>query len=152
MDLQQKIKELSAPFLSEIDAFMVDVYLGHADQQDVIQLFVDTDSGITIQQCADLNRKIGEALELQNIIQHFYVLEVSSPDVTKPLKLLRQYRKNIGRRFRVRYRKGDETGEILALVEWDSELPELPILLDEARRAADTKSLVTHEVAHAAAS
>jgi len=117
MDLQQKIKELSAPFLSEIDAFMVDVYLGHADQQDVIQLFVDTDSGITIQQCADLNRKIGEALELQNIIQHFYVLEVSSPDVTKPLKLLRQYRKNIGRRFRVRYRKGDETGEILARLE-----------------------------------
>ena len=117
MDLQQKIKELAAPFLSEIDAFMVDVHLGHADHRDVIQFFVDTDSGITIQQCADLNRKIGEALELQNIIQHFYVLEVSSPDVTKPLKLLRQYRKNIGRRFRVRYRKGDEIGEILARLE-----------------------------------
>ena len=114
MDLQQKIKELAAPFLSEIDAFMVDVHMGLAGHRDLIQLFVDTDSGITIQQCTDLNRKIGEALELQNIIQHFYVLEVSSPDITKPLKLIRQYRKNIGRRFRVRYRTGDGTGEILA--------------------------------------
>ena len=117
MDLQQKIIELAAPFLSEIDAFMVDVHIGHAGHQDVIQLFVDTDSGITIQQCTDLNRKIGEELELQNIIPHSYLLEVSSPDITKPLKLIRQYRKNIGRPFCVRYRIGTGIGEILARLE-----------------------------------
>lgn len=46
----------------------------------------------------------------------------------------------------------DLFGDQPVLVEWDSELPELPILLDEARRAAHTKSRLTHEVAHAAAS
>jgi ribosome maturation factor RimP len=39
---------------------------------------------------------------------------VSSPDLTKPLILLRQYRKNIGRQFRVRYRKNDKIIEIVA--------------------------------------
>ena len=83
----------------------------------MVQLFVDTDSGITVGQCTELNRNIGEALELQNIIQNSYILEVSSPDLMKPLKLLRQYRKNIGRQFHVRYRKGDEIVDIIATLD-----------------------------------
>jgi ribosome maturation factor RimP len=117
IDLQQTIEEIAAPFLGTIDAFIVDIHIVHSEQRKVLQLFVDTDSGITIGQCTELNRKIGEALELQNIIQNTYVLEVSSPDLTKPLKLLRQFRKNIGRRFRVRYRKDDGVVEIVAKLE-----------------------------------
>jgi ribosome maturation factor RimP len=113
MDLQQKIEEIAAPFLNTIDAFIVDIHIIHDVQRKVVQLFVDTDSGITIGQCTELNRKIGEALELQNIIPSSYVLEVSSPDITKPLKLLRQYRKNRGRQFRVRYRKDGGVVEII---------------------------------------
>jgi ribosome maturation factor RimP len=114
IDLQQKIKEIAAPFLSAIDAFIVDIHIEQGEHRKVVQLFVDTDSGITIGQCTELNRNIGEALELQNVIQNSYILEVSSPDLMKPLKLLRQYRKNIGRQFRVRYRKGIEIVEIIA--------------------------------------
>jgi ribosome maturation factor RimP len=114
MDLRQKIEEIAAPFLKTIDAFIVDIHIVHDGQRNVVQLFVDTDSGITIGQCTDLNRNIGEALELQNIIPSSYVWEVSSPDITKPLKLLRQYQKNIGRHFRVRYRKDDGITEIIA--------------------------------------
>jgi ribosome maturation factor RimP len=114
MDLQQKIEEIAIPFLNTIDAFIVDIHIVRDEQRKVVQLFVDTDSGITIGQCTELNRNIGEALELQNIVSNSYVLEVSSPDLTKPLKLLRQYRKNIGRQFRVRYRKNDGVVEIIA--------------------------------------
>jgi len=117
MDLQHKIEEIAAPFLSTIDAFIVDINIVQSEQQKVLQLFVDTDSGITIGQCTKLNRNIGEALELQNIIQNSYVLEVSSPDLTKPLKLLRQYRKNIGRQFHVRYRKADGVIEMIATLD-----------------------------------
>jgi ribosome maturation factor RimP len=114
MDLQQKIEEIAAPVIITIDAFLVDIQIVHRERQKVLQLFVDTDAGITIGQCTELNRKIGEALELQNIVPDSYVLEVSSPDITKPLKLLRQYRKNIGRQFRVRYRKDSSVVESIA--------------------------------------
>jgi ribosome maturation factor RimP len=117
MDLHQKIEEIAAPFLSAIDAFVVDIHFVQGAQGKVVQLFVDTDSGITVGQCTELNRNIGEALELQNIIQNSYILEVSSPDLMKPLKLLRQYRKNIGRQFHVRYRKGDEIVDIIATLD-----------------------------------
>jgi len=114
MDLQQTIEEIATPFLTTIDAFIVDFHIVHGGQGKVIQFFVDTDTGITIGQCTELNRNIGEALELQNVIPNSYVLEVSSPDITKPLKLLRQYRKNIGRQFRLRCRKNDGVVEIVA--------------------------------------
>jgi len=113
MDLQQAIEEIAVPFLSAIDAFMVDIHIAQRDQHNVVQLFVDTDSGITIGQCTELNRNIGQALELQDIFSKSYVLEVSSPDLTKPLKLFRQYRKNIGRQFRVRYRTNDRVVELI---------------------------------------
>ncbi|RPI04074.1 MAG: hypothetical protein EHM64_11160 [Ignavibacteriae bacterium] len=114
MDLRQKIEEIAAPFLGPIGAFIVDVHIGRSEQRKVLQLYVDTDSGITIGQCTDLNRKIGEALEKENMIQDSYILEVSSPDITKPLRLLRQYNKNVGRTFRVRFRKGDAPAEMTA--------------------------------------
>jgi ribosome maturation factor RimP len=114
MDLQQKIEEIATPYLNTIDAFIVDIHIVRIEQRKVLQLFVDTESGITIGQCTELNRNIGEALELQNIMQDSYLLEVSSPDLTKPLKLLRQYGKNIGRQFRVRFRKDNGIVEINA--------------------------------------
>jgi len=84
---------------------------------------VDTDAGITIDQCTELSRIIGEALDRQNVVQDSYVLEVSSPDLTKPLKLIRQYRKNVGRQFRLRVRKNGEVIGIKAKLEgWDKEI------------------------------
>ncbi len=121
MDLQQKIEEIAKPFLNTIDAFIVDINI-QGEQRKVLQLFVDTDSGITVSQCTELNRKIGETLELQNIIPNSYILEVSSPDLTKPLRLLRQYRKNIGRKFLVHYRKDvgiEEINGTLSEIEGD---------------------------------
>jgi ribosome maturation factor RimP len=114
MDLRHKIEELAAPFLHPIDAFIVDIQIVAGDQRKVVQLYIDTDTGITIGQCSEINRSVSTALELQNIIPGSYVLEVSSPGLKKPLKLLRQYRKNIGRQFRVQFKKNDGVGEILA--------------------------------------
>jgi ribosome maturation factor RimP len=117
MDLQQKIEEIADPFLKTIDAFIVDIHIGSVEHRKLVQVFVDTDTGITIGQCTDLNRAMGEALELQHVFQDSYVLEVSSPDITKPLKYLRQYQKNIGRIFHVRYRRSGELKELTGTLE-----------------------------------
>jgi len=47
-------------------------------------------------------------LSLHQVFQGSFHIEVSSPGLDKPLKLLRQYRKNIGRKFKVRYRSNGE--------------------------------------------
>jgi ribosome maturation factor RimP len=105
---------LAAPFLHPIDAFIVDIQIVPSEQRKVVQLYIDTDTGITIGQCSELSRNLSAVLELQDVVPSSYVLEVSSPGLKKPLKLLRQYRKNVGRQFRVLFKTNDGAGEILA--------------------------------------
>jgi ribosome maturation factor RimP len=114
MDLRLKIEELAAPFLHAIGAFIVDFQVVSQGERKLIQIFLDTDTGITIGQCSEISRSLSAALELQQVIPGSYVLEVSSPDLKKPLVVLRQYTKNVGRQFKVRYRKDNGVEEILA--------------------------------------
>lgn len=111
--LRQKIEELALPILASINAFLIDIQIVPSAKGIVIQVYIDTDKGITIDQCAEMSRNLGSAIDLQNIIQGSFVLQVSSPGLDRPLRLLRQYQKNIGRSYKVRFRKDSSTGEIL---------------------------------------
>jgi ribosome maturation factor RimP len=63
-----------------------------------IKLLIDGDAGITIEQCVRFNRRLVPMIDESGIFPPGeYSLEVSSPGVDEPLKLHRQYVKNIGR-------------------------------------------------------
>lgn len=68
-----------------------------------VKVFLDGDSGITIEQCIKVNRKLYAALEeMQMYPDGDFSLEVSSPGVGEPLLLKRQYVKNVGRLLEVK--------------------------------------------------
>lgn len=95
-------------------SYLVDVEVHSSSGQDIIEVFVDTDDGISIDNCRYLSKRISEALEtdekIQQLLPDRYRLDVSSPGVSRPLALPRQYVKNIGRRLQVTYE--DESGEV----------------------------------------
>ncbi|MBK8505513.1 MAG: ribosome maturation factor RimP [Saprospiraceae bacterium] len=62
-----------------------------------LEIFIDSDDGITLGGCQKLSREMQEILEEENFLTDSYVLDVSSPGIDRPLKLTRQYVKNIGR-------------------------------------------------------
>ena len=63
-----------------------------------IKLLIDGDKGITIEQCVRFNRRLVPMIDEAGIFPPGeYSLEVSSPGVDEPLKLHRQYVKNVGR-------------------------------------------------------
>jgi ribosome maturation factor RimP len=81
-------------------------------------IHVDGDQGISIQDCAAISRHVGFHLEEENTIDKAYNLEVSSPGVGEPLKLNRQYVKNIGREVSVKLVDGEKLeGELLSVNE-----------------------------------
>ena len=53
--------------------------------------------GISIDECGKISRLIGNHIEENNLLEDPYNLEVSSPGLDQPLKLLKQYTKNISR-------------------------------------------------------
>lgn len=106
--LIEQIKVIVEPILQQQNAFLIDVSIRLGHTRRTVQIFVDTDTGITVNECAQLSREISSVLNEANIIESAYDLEVSSPGLDRSLKNIRQYPRNVGRTFHVKYRDGDE--------------------------------------------
>jgi ribosome maturation factor RimP len=115
----QQIEELLNGWLeAETEYFLVSLRIKPTDN---VKIFLDGDNGITIEKCIFFNRKLRNQIEEQGIYpEGEYSLEVSSPGIDEPLKLHRQYVKNIGRNVEVVFT--DETkkeGKLLTVAEND---------------------------------
>lgn len=115
-ETKRQIQEILQPFLDEKLAFLVDIVLRNDRQGKLVQVLVDTDKGITIAECADISRALGNELENKGIVEGPYHLEVSSPGLDRPLRLLRQYPKNIGRTLKVRFLRDSARGEVVGVL------------------------------------
>jgi ribosome maturation factor RimP len=122
MIAREKIQNLVAEILSD-DMFIVGVSVGSGN---TIAVSVDSDAGISIDKCVEINRYIEQNLDRQ---AEDFSLEVSSPGLTQPLRVLRQYYKNIGRKIEVLTRNGEKIEGILKSV--DSEDFELELTTTE---------------------
>ena len=102
----QSHDQVLAEIRKKIEAFNPEVFvvdlLMKQGQGTVLSILVDTDKGITIDQCARISRHLNSFLEEEAGIEFAFTLEVSSPGVGKPLKVKRQYSKNIGRKLKVK--------------------------------------------------
>jgi ribosome maturation factor RimP len=101
MEIVDNIKNIVAGRLTDSNQFLVDVIVkGYKGPQKVL-VVIDSDKGVTIDECAHLSRELSKAFDETQLFTNSYMLEVSTPGLDQPLRLKRQYRKNIGRGIRV---------------------------------------------------
>jgi ribosome maturation factor RimP len=106
MEIVEDIKKIIAGKLTDSSQFLVDVIVkGHKGPQKVVVL-IDSDKGVTIDECADLSRELSKAFDETQFFTNSYMLEVSTPGLDQPLRLKRQYHKNIGRGIKVAKKDG----------------------------------------------
>ena len=67
-----------------------------------VRLYIDTPNGVTIDDCAMVSRQIGALLDMKNLIDHRYNLEVSSPGINRVIRKLRDFERFSGRQARIR--------------------------------------------------
>ncbi|MCW3087527.1 MAG: ribosome maturation factor [Sediminibacterium sp.] len=86
-----------------------------------IKVFIDGDNGITIEKCVRFNRRLNKLIEEAGMYHEGeFSLELSSPGIDEPLKMHRQYLKNIGRTIEVVFLDDtNKTGKLLAVTEAD---------------------------------
>jgi ribosome maturation factor RimP len=100
MEIAEKIRQLAESHLSNESHFIVEVVVSkHKPMK--ITVALDGDQGVSIDDCANLSRALSDELEKENTIEEAYTLEVGTPGVDQPLKLKRQYGKNMGREVKV---------------------------------------------------
>jgi len=102
-----KIESAVESAATDNDAFLVELEL---KPNNIIVAFVDSDNGLTIEQIKMINRQIESHLDRD--VEDFN-LTVSSPDLNKPLKTWRQYKKNVGRYLKVKFNKRQEEGMLM---------------------------------------
>lgn len=90
--------------------FLVDLTISSSNN---IKIYIDGDAGVTIEAVSKINRALYRQLEEENFLNGDFSLEVSSPGVDEPLKFLRQYHKNIGRKVEVTLNEGTPVEGIL---------------------------------------
>lgn len=93
----QKIKKLIDEALSEESSlFLIDYNIsdnGH------IEVIIDGDKGVPLNECVRVSRHIEHNLDRET---EDFSLQVTTPDITKPIVHKRQYIKNIGRTLKVK--------------------------------------------------
>ena len=94
----EKIQQLLEPLLTG-DIFLVDLRIKPINN---IKIFLDADSGLGIEKCIKINRALYKRVEEEGMYpEGDFSLEVSSPGIDEPLKIHRQYVKNIGREVEI---------------------------------------------------
>lgn len=88
------VRKILEPMLTG-DVYLVEMKVKPTNN---IKIFIDSDAGLGIEKCIKINRRLYKVMEDMEVYPDGnFSLEVSSPGVDEPLKLNRQYIKNIGR-------------------------------------------------------
>ena len=109
----ETVQKLLQPLLTD-DIFLVDIKIKPINN---IKIFLDADNGLGIEKCIKINRALYKVMEEMAIYPDGdFSLEVSSPGIEEPLKMHRQYVKNIGREVEVtRNDESKNTGKLISV-------------------------------------
>ena len=101
IDLKGQVEQIVEPILSGEGFDLVEIKLSRFRRNYRLQIFVDSDQGVTLDACAHLSSLIGTALDLGSTIDSGYVLEVSSPGLDRPLRSEKEFRRRVGREMEI---------------------------------------------------
>ncbi|WP_445722154.1 ribosome assembly cofactor RimP [Flavobacterium sp.] len=103
MTFKEKVERLlDAAILERSHLFLIDLKIDEANKINVV---LDGDNGVNLQDCIDISRVVEQELDRE---ENDFSLEVASAGVSSPLKLVRQYKKNIGRKLKVKTTEDQE--------------------------------------------
>jgi ribosome maturation factor RimP len=97
-----KIRDFAEPLLSAMGLELFDVQFRKEGHGWVLRIFIDAEEGVTLNHCADVSRELSHFLDVEDLIDHAYHLEVSSPGLERPLRSLGDFQRFHGKKARVR--------------------------------------------------
>lgn len=121
---QQKVKDLVAAALAENESLFL-IKLDFLPNNKIF-VEVDGDQGISLEEIIHISRTVEHNLDRE---EDDFSLEVTSPDISHPLKVERQYLKNVGRILQVKTAEDNlegtlkETTDTHIVLEWKAREP-----------------------------
>lgn len=104
-EIEARTEELVKPIIEENHFELVDVEYVREGSTWYLRVYIDKENGIDIDDCVLVSHALEEKLDAEDFIKDAYVLEVSSPGLTRPLKKDKDFLRNIGKRIEVKLYK-----------------------------------------------
>ncbi|MCF0228742.1 MAG: ribosome maturation factor RimP [Parasporobacterium sp.] len=135
--IEAKTEELLTPVLEEMAFELVDVEYVKEGADYYLRAYIDKDGGITVNDCEAVSRRLEVLLDAEDFISGGYILEVSSPGLTRALKKEKDYIRNIGRPVEVHtFKPVDGVKEFIGdLLRYDKDTVVLDVGQEEPEEA-----------------
>ena len=144
MNIDSQIQAIEQKMMALIDPdpenFLVEVKIRPGNN---IKIFVDADHGISIDKLAQYNRSLYRQIEESGLFpNNDFSLEISSPGLDEPLRLSRQYLKNIGRYVEVLLKNGiKKEGKLISATDKE-------IVIEEEKGNKKKKEVILHSLSY----
>ena len=121
-EIEKYCESLVTPIIKDNHFELVDVEYVKEGSDYYLRVFADKEGGINIDDCVLISRALEEKLDAEDKIEEAYILEVSSPGLTRPLKKDKDFKRSIGKLVEVKlYRAINGVKEISGYLESYSE-------------------------------
>jgi len=125
---------------------LVDLVVGGRSRSCQIQIFIDKGGGISVDDCAFIDRMISGLLDARMPDLEHYRLEISSPGIDRPLKTSRDFRRHTGRKVCVRYQVRDHAETVTGVIADVSEEAVMLQLPDSGKTAVPLTDIIQAKV------
>jgi len=98
----QEVERIVHPLVKHEGLSLVDISFDREHRGWVLRIYLDKDGGVTLDDCVQVSKELGQLLDVGDVIPTAYSLEVSSPGLDRPLKKAEDFGRYVGRAVRIR--------------------------------------------------
>ena len=120
---REDIFDKISPLVHKFDFELEDVILKSAGKNTIVQVLVDKDSGISLDEVANLSTKLSDFFDENSLMGNkSYTLDVGSPGSDRPLTKLRHWKKNLDRLVKIHSKTNIFEGRIKKVEETEVQI------------------------------
>ena len=101
-EIVDRVRAMIHPIVLNEGMEVIDIEYRRESRGWVLRLTLDKEGGVALDDCTRVSQEVGRSLDVEDILQTSYTLEVSSPGLTRPLKTEKDFMKYLHRLVKVR--------------------------------------------------
>ena len=136
MNVIERVEKLALPICQAAGVYLVDIKYEKENGAWYLRIFVDTDAGLTIEECAAVSELISLSLDEEDFIAFEYMLEVSSPGAERPLKTAQAIAEAVGNHVNVTIKEAIDEINVFQgdLISFESNILILECLMESRKK------------------
>ena len=90
------IQTVIAPVVASLDCELVGIEYGRQGNRGLLRVYIDKENGVDVSDCQRVSHQLSGVLDVEDVVQGQYQLEVSSPGLDRPLFTLEHFEQFAG--------------------------------------------------------